>query len=163
MVIDGLQFARSSAELAGRIDGARLTRLAGIPCHTKEVLFKVTGGINAGGKPALTVKLDGELQLICQRCLTSLPFPLSVDTELELSRSMEEIEGADDDIDRVLATREMNVESLVEDEVILALPMIPRHLHCESLLSAKKSESQVVKQASPFGVLASLRQRPGRR
>jgi len=163
MVIDGLQFARKSGELVGRIDGAQLTRLAEIPCQTKEVLFRVVGGANAAGKPSLTVKLNGDMKLVCQRCLAPLLFPLSVETELELSRNLDEIEGADDDIDRVLAAREMNVEDLVEDEVILALPMIPRHAECLSLVVDKKLDAQVEKQVSPFGVLNSLRKRTGRR
>ena len=70
------------------------------------------------------------MQLICQRCLDPLPVPIVVDAELQLAESLSEISEADDDIDRVLASRRMDVAQLVEDEVILALPMVPRHAEC---------------------------------
>jgi uncharacterized protein len=37
---------------------------------------------------------------------------------------------AEDEIDRVLVSRRMDVGQLVEDEVILVLPMVPRHETC---------------------------------
>ena len=60
----------------------------------------------------------------------SLPVPVAVDAELQLAGSLSEIAEADDDIDRVLASRRMDIAQLVEDEVILALPMVPRHAAC---------------------------------
>jgi uncharacterized metal-binding protein YceD (DUF177 family) len=53
-----------------------------------------------------------------------------VDVELQLAESEREISEADDEIDRVLATRKMDVAWLVEDEVILGLPMAARHEEC---------------------------------
>jgi len=70
------------------------------------------------------------MQLVCQRCLDPLPVPIAIDAELQLSESLREISDADDEIDRVLASRHMDVGQLVEDEVILALPMVPRHETC---------------------------------
>jgi uncharacterized protein len=67
------------------------------------------------------------MQVLCQRCLDPLPVPIAIDAELQLAENLREITEADDEIDRVLASRHMDVEQLVEDEVILALPMVPRH------------------------------------
>ena len=49
---------------------------------------------------------------------------------LHLAENMREISEADDEIDRVVASRKMDVAGLVEDEVILELPMAARHEEC---------------------------------
>lgn len=73
------------------------------------------------------------MELTCQRCLDPIRVPVAIDAELQLAETVREISEADDEIDRVLASRRMDVASLVEDEVILALPMAPRHEECASL------------------------------
>jgi uncharacterized protein len=70
------------------------------------------------------------LELPCQRCLDPIRIPIVIDAELQLAQNAREISEADDEIDRVLASRRMDVAWLVEDEVILALPMAPRHEEC---------------------------------
>ncbi len=154
LLIDGLQFARSSSEMAGEIKGTRLKRLADMHCLTPGIQFRVSGGMNELGKPSLSIFLTGEFQLICQRCLQPLLYPLELESRLELSESLEEIEVADDDVDRVLATRTMDVAELMEDEAILALPMIPRHEYCEA---APELVAQSAKK-SPFDALSALKQ-----
>ena len=156
MLIDGLQFARSASEMAGEIEGARLERLAELQCLTPGIRFKVCGSTNERGKPELRIVLSGKLQLTCQRCLRPLPHMLEQESRLELSGSQEEIEAADDDVDRVLATRTMDVAALIEDEAILALPMIPRHEHCEA---APEVVAAQAKKQSPFEALAALKKR----
>ena len=99
-------------------------------------------------------ELLSRLRLVCQRCLGPLEFPVDVDVELELSESAAEIEKAEDDVDRVLATRSMEVAALVEDELILTLPFSPKHEACEVAEGADRSE-----RVSPFGVLEQLKRR----
>ena len=66
----------------------------------------------------------------CQRCLDPIQVPIAIDAELQLAENMREISEADDGIDRVLASRNMDVAWLVEDEVILELPIAARHEEC---------------------------------
>jgi len=74
-----------------------------------------------------------------------------VNVELELAESLREIAEADDDIDRALASKAMDVGQIVEDEVILALPTAPRHDSCRMAgATARAGES-------PFGKLAVLK------
>jgi len=47
----------------------------------------------------------------------SAPVPIAVDAELQLAENLREIAQADDEIDRVLASRRMDVAQLVEDEL----------------------------------------------
>jgi uncharacterized protein len=153
-VIDGLQFARAGADIEGTLGPDELPRLADSGCGVDEIAYRIEGGINGDGKPSLGIRASGMLGLVCQRCLGPLEFPVEVDVELELSESPAEIENAGDDVDRVLATHDMDVAALVEDELILALPFSPKHEACEMAEGADRGE-----RVSPFGVLEQLKRR----
>jgi uncharacterized protein len=129
-VIDGLQFARAALERRGVVSIERLPRLAQLQCSTEGLEYHLRGGRTGNGKPCLRLSVMGSLELPCQRCLDPIRIPIAIDAELQLAQNAREISEADDEIDRVLASRHMDVASLVEDEVILALPMAPRHDEC---------------------------------
>ena len=134
-VIDGLQFARAGLERHGVVEMQRLPRLAQLQYSTDGLEYHLRGGRAGNGKPCLRLSVRGSVELLCQRCLDPIQIPIAVETELELAASEREISEADDEIDRVLASRRMDVGWLVEDEVILALPMAPRHEKCVQRLA----------------------------
>ena len=129
-MIDGLQFAGAALEKRGLVQMQELLRLAQMQGSTEGLEYHLRGGSTGNGRPCLRISVRGCVQLPCQRCLDPLPVAIAVDAELQLAESLREISEADDDIDRVLASRRMDVGQLVEDEVILALPMVPRHAAC---------------------------------
>jgi hypothetical protein len=74
--------------------------------------------------------VGGIIPLACQRCLEAIPFQLDVDSLLELipedaELSQDELE--DDTRDFLPVAGELDVAELVEDEILLALPVAPRH------------------------------------
>jgi uncharacterized protein len=153
-VIDGPEFARAGATLAGALQLGDLPRLSELGCSAALIRYEIRGGATARGKPALFVEATGTLELVCQRCLGTVAVPVALRTELELAESQEALDAADDDIDRVLATRAMAVAELVEDEAILALPMVPKHAQCPAHAEEADSGGERV---SPFAALAALR------
>lgn len=150
--IDGLAFARTAAVLEGRLGVESLPRLAQSGCSGSVLDFVLTGEINERGKPGLRLVVDGSVRLECQRCLGSLDFPLHLEAQLELAPSEAEITAAEDDIERVVAGHEMSVAALVEDEVLLALPMVPKHEQCRAT-----AELGANAKPSAFEALAALR------
>jgi uncharacterized protein len=156
-VIDGLQFARDAQELSGVLGMEQLPRLAQMQGATEGLAFELSGGMTGDGKPCLRISASGELRLACQRCLGPLSLPVAIEVELELALSAREIEQAQDDVDRVLASRSMSVAQLIEDEVLLALPMVPRHDRCAAATSAGQEE-----RISPFSALTALKRSNGR-
>ena len=129
-VIDGLQFARAALETRGVVGMERLPRLAQLECSTEGLEYHLRGGRAGNGKPCLRLSVRGSVKQPCQRCLDPIQIPIAIDAELQLAENLREISEADDEIDRVLASRHMDIAWLVEDEVILALPMAPRHENC---------------------------------
>ena len=59
---------------------------------------------------------------------------------------------ADDSTDAIEAEKELAVLSLIEDEVLLALPIAPRHEQCES-----PSGTAAEHGPSPFAALSALK------
>jgi uncharacterized protein len=151
--IDGLQFARDRGTVAGMLHLADLPRLAESGCSKASVAYEIAGGVNAKGRPSLRVSAQGDLALQCQRCLEPMPFAVSVESELELAEDEAQIDAADDDVDRVVVGRAMDVAGLVEDEVILDLPMAPAHLQCNAAAQAAAEQAR----RTPFAALAGLR------
>ena len=152
LVIDGLAFARAGKSVAGVLSLTDMPRVAESGCSRADVSYSVRGGINSRGKPSLLIEASGEVELVCQRCLEPVALPIEVDSDLELCSDEVEIATAEDDIDRVLAGDAMGVASLVEDEVLLALPMVAKHESCERAVGGTDKDRR-----SAFAVLAGLK------
>jgi uncharacterized protein len=87
--------------------------------------------------------------------LGGVKFPLAITSRLQLMAPGEDWPDDDlddDSIDAIAAETALSVLELVEDEVLLALPIAPRHEECESP-SASASEHG----SSPFSALAALK------
>jgi uncharacterized protein len=151
-VIDGLLFARGGEKLSGRLDQSQFQRLKEMRCITEGLSYELSGRTDAEGRCWLAVSVQGTLSLDCQRCLGPYEYHVGVDSELLLARSEQEIATAEDDIDRVLAAKRMSICELVEDEVLLALPMSPMHGRC-----AERQGNGSKDRDSPFSGLAKLK------
>jgi uncharacterized protein len=157
-VIDGFEFARTGAKLQGEWPVADFPRLQDA-LHSKagDLRWSLRGVPQEQGRPALRLELEGSLQLVCQRCLGPLAFPLRIAVSLQLAASQAEIDAepieAGEGPERIVAGREMPVHDLIEDELLLALPIAPRHEQC-----AGKGAEEAGGRQSPF---AGLRQMVG--
>ncbi len=152
-VIDGFEFAEFGEVLRGAWPIADFTRLPDVLQDTAGILnYAVSGQRDARGRPALRVELNGVLRLTCQRCLEPLDFPLAVDTLLTLARRQSEVDAdpLDSDFERVVGGKDMAVRDLLEEELLLGVPVAPRHLQC----AAGRSGSD--EGGSPFEKLRGL-------
>jgi uncharacterized protein len=65
---------------------------------------------------------------------------------------------ADSEDDVLALTRALDLRALVEDELLLELPLVPRHEVCpEPLKAAHEEIPPVEEKPNPFAVLASLK------
>jgi len=155
-VIDGFEFARAGAKLEGEWPVAEFERLRDA-LRTREGILKVRlqGIPEDQGKPALRLRISGTLQLVCQRCLGSLAFALDVEALLHLAATQDEVDAEPLDAEgpeSIVAGREMPVRSLVEDEVLLAIPIAPRHPAC----AGGAREPAQAPRPSPFAGLKGM-------
>lgn len=97
------------------------------------VAVSLAASRDAGGRGWLKGHLGGELRLTCQVCDKPFDWVLSLDVRLALARDEE-------DEERLLATAEpvlvqndrLALHEVVEDEVLLGLPMMPKCAACEN-------------------------------
>lgn len=134
-LIDGFEFAAAGAIQQGVWAVGDFPRLRDmLASDAGEIRYEIEGAHDARGRPALRVKVRGVLQLRCQRCLEPMRLEVDSDEILVLAATQAEIDAEPADAqspDRVVASEEMQVRDLLEDELILAMPYAPRHEGCE--------------------------------
>ncbi len=162
VIPDPFRFAAESRSIAGELAVADLIRLSDALASSEGVLvWRVSGSMVEGAEgleARLRLQVDGALQLRCQRCLGGLEWPLRLDTLLQpvrVGQPIPEEELEDDEVDAIEIEGELDVLALLEDEILLALPIAPRHQVCEAPRPDGGSSKE-----SPFAALASLRGSP---
>src|SRR5439155_3841874 len=127
---DAFRLARERDSLAGSIDAATLSRLSDRvgDAHAR-IEWRIEGTVDAVGRPALNVVLDGAVTLECQRCLGPLEWPIAQRTEILLAHDEAEAArvDADSDSEVLVAAAPLDTQTLIEDELVLALPYVARH------------------------------------
>lgn len=129
-VIDSLEFARTEQTLHGNLPVPGLVRLQdSLHDALGQVDAVVQGGKDGQRRPILRLDIAGALNLRCQRCLGRLDYPLRLSNTLLLVSQAEAESGELDDMeaDWIVASSELDVAALIEDEIILSLPYAPRH------------------------------------
>lgn len=158
-VVDSFAFCRSGEHAAGTTPVASLPRLSrDLADSSGEIRWRFDGGRHPQGLPQLTMQVEGEVRLVCQRCLTPYVHPIASETVLVLARDEGdaddiEVRLDDDSIDVIVGAAAQDLLQLVEDEALLSLPLSPRHEICPGdapKLAADQPES-------PFAVLKQLK------
>ncbi len=97
----------------------------------------------------------------CQRCLEPMRIELRVDRRLRFVRSEEQAArlDAESDDDVLALAPTLDLLELIEDELLLDLPLVPRHDRCVDLSSlGSKAPSDVAPSSpNPFQALAGLK------
>jgi len=157
VTIDGIEFARIGRRLQGDVSIADLARLCeGLGSGGGVLHYALSGTLSEKGRPQLVCEVDGVLNLVCQRCMEPLPFPLSIRSVLELAsegETLPPVEDEDDAVDLIPADAAMDVLALVEDEVLLSLPVAP--MHDEQACGV--AHSSRTGKTNPFEVLSTLK------
>ncbi len=126
--IDSLEFAKSSQQIVGNVQLVDFPRLQDVLENQDGVLsYTIKGGVDSRGHSFIDLSVRGTLQLQCQRCLEVLDFIVVHDARLMLC-DQDDLEKLDEEeIDSILADPKLDVLNLLEEEVVLSLPISPRH------------------------------------
>ena len=167
--LDVAAFAKEAGELSGRWPLAGFDRIAGsavagVPVtDADKVTWSALGErrqLRSGDAQIwLQVEAATHVSLECQRCLKPVDLPL------QFSRRFLFVHGEDaaaqldtDSEDDVLAmTRALDLHELIEDELLLAMPIVPRHDVCPEPLALPPDEAVTDDGPNPFAVLAGLK------
>jgi uncharacterized protein len=130
----------------------------------RRVRWRAVGSLRpVGGEQQVWMHLvaDADVVLQCQRCLLPLDEAVHVDRHFRFVADEDTAAALDDELEEeVLALpKSLNLRDLVEDEMLLALPLVPRHDVCPETIPMQFGDVEIVEadQAHPFASLALLR------
>lgn len=160
-VIDVFAFCAKDEHLEGVLPVVDLPRLVSETFdQAGEIEWSISGYINELGHPAFTLSVAGKVNLICQRCLLGLPFDVQSESVIILAESEEAADKLDalledEDVDVIVGSTSFDLKYLIEDEVLLALPLAPKHTQCSDQVAP--DEEVIGEKVSPFMVLEDLK------
>ena len=123
-----------------------------------ELHYRVTARLGKQLRKEVSCIIEGFVFLTCQATLDTFRHPVSIEDRLVLvegEAALPPIEEEADTEDYLVADEPIEVRELVEDAVILALPMVPRKPGLEE--SEARAKPPAEKGPSPFAKLASLK------
>lgn len=157
---DALQLAAQRHGFGGTLDARTLPRAAGRLAGDGVVplVWRVEGTHDAAGRPALEIALEGGVPLECQGCLRVFTWPVRQRTLLLLARDERELARLDDadEHEVVLAAAPLEARGLVEDELLLTLPYVPRCGDGQCAAVAPGPAAPLPRASASFAALADL-------
>jgi uncharacterized protein len=161
-------------------DGSRLCNVAALADEARQVelviplerfervapqLATTQGVVNGSialareqGRIVADVTLTTQVQLLCQRCLEPMPWPVQSSSRVTLLESEAAAADVPHELETALAPDgRMRLADLVEEELLLALPAAPLHPddECPAQRKAKQEEFAEPTQR-PFAALSEL-------
>jgi uncharacterized protein len=141
---------------AGQLPLARLPRLRDSLAHADgSIAFELEFDTDEFDQAYVELRVQGDLPLICQRTLDVYRQPVAVGTRLGLITREEQDAGLPPGYEAFLVPADGMVTpaDLIEDELILALPLVPARP--DSVVEEEDVEEAA--KSSPFAALKSLR------
>ena len=122
-----------------------------------------TGG---AGHAWLVLEVHTQATLTCQRCLQPVEVPLEVQRDFRFVKDEATAQAQDDDSeeDLLVMSRDFDLQTLIEDELLMALPLVPQHGICPQPLAFDDAVAHVEdapEKPHPFAALAQLRKAGG--
>ena len=147
--------------LEGRFSPGELERLEdSIAGPEGELRYRITAGLDRQRRKVVSCIIEGFVFLMCQNSLEAFRHEISVGEKLVLVDSeaqLPALEQERDDEDYLVAAEPVDIRDLVEDAVLLALPMIPRKPGLEKAMGG--GGASVPAKESPFAALESLKRK----
>jgi len=112
------------------------------------------------------LKAEVDLPMQCQRCMGPVQLLVKADATFRFVTDEATAEAEDDESeeDLLVLTPELNVLELIEDELIMSAPIVPKHEKCPNLvpMSAvdEAFEEALEARPNPFATLAQLKNKP---
>lgn len=168
--LDVRRFAEEAGVLSGTTplgDYERLREEAEGELQDREVRWEARGELRNPSRVApevwLQLRAAAVLPLACQRCLRPVDVPLEVDRWFRFVADESQAAAEDDEAeeDLLVESRSFNLAELVEDELLMALPVVPRHDTCPEPVKMSAADPDFEQagavRENPFAVLGQLK------
>ena len=160
--LDLARAARQTYGLQGRLPVKSLPRLtAALASDAGEVEIELEAGLDLARRVVVTGRMDAELELQCQRCLEPVKFKVHAEPHLAWVKTDEQFAALPDGYEPLLsADGQVELKELVSDELLLALPLVPKHegdATCGGFTGTATDAEPAEARKNPFAELAKLK------
>jgi uncharacterized protein len=161
--VDHRKLAAEKVRLEGSIPVAAFERLCGLLEDSRgEVDVRLQFRKGKKQKTFVAGTASGTVTLVCQNCLEPVVVTIKANFSTLLLDTLDELQALPQSEDGLVCPQ-ANVElvDLVEDELMVSLPMVPRHdagVCNGTLMEARADEAVQVDTYKPFAGLAALAQ-----
>jgi uncharacterized protein len=159
--LDAWRMVQARRRFDGQVNLAELTRLQGLVADTEGTC---TYALEFGRDDVLRVSyvelsINTELPLTCQRSMQRFLLPVNVVQRLGLIRDEEEESSLPEEYEALLVPEdgELRPLDLVEDELVLAVPVVPLSPDGEAVNRDWAPTEEETSKANPFAALAALK------
>ncbi len=168
--LDVKAFAKAQVHVEGDTPLDEFERLAA-DCSgevTGHVSWSAQGALDPdqSGKDATWLHLEAKatVPLTCQRCLHPVPVELLIEQDFRFVADEATALAEDDESEEDLLVLEdsFDLMALIEDELLMSMPLVPMHPACLSEQAPTSPEDEAIlseAKPNPFAVLASLKTR----
>ena len=165
-VLDAWRMVAARRGFEGSLPLSSLSRLQGVLCDGEGMVrYAIEFDRDALQVPYVELRIDAALPLVCQRTLQRFLQPVQVVQRLGLLPADADLEAAEaglpPDYEALLVPEDGAVRpaDLIEDELILAVPVVPVSPGSEALQRDWPVQADEAAQANPFAALAGLKRR----
>lgn len=127
--VNPFQLVEKWAAIEGHYAISSLPRVKAAVFHVRgEFAVRLEFRPDAAWHAVVAGQLVGTVTLQCQRCLGSMAIDLNISPHLGLCTSEVEAERLPKELEPLIVEDgSLNVREVVEDEIMLAFPLVPRH------------------------------------
>ncbi|MCW5221812.1 YceD family protein [Verminephrobacter aporrectodeae] len=163
-------FAQAGGRLAGQDSLLKYERLAqeakGLHPDLRvdwEAVGEMRQIADGAAQVWLRLQVRAGFPMECQRCLTTVDVPLEVGRRFRFVADEATAEALDDSCeeDLLAMSREFDLRALIEDELLMALPAVPKHDECPRPVAQAfpddDFDAALAEKPNPFAALADLR------
>lgn len=162
--IDPLRLAQNGLKLTGQLAVTEMPRLLQ-SLHSNEgmVGIDIVFDVDEINTPFMRGEFTTTVSMTCERCMKAMQVDLKVHCLLAIVTNERKIEGLAEQYDPWLleSSDDVLLSSVIEDELILALPLVPRHdqacVPASEWSSADEMVEDIEEKVSPFAILSTLK------
>lgn len=147
-LVDPSRLAAKRETLSGELPASNISRLTALYDISEPVEVSLSFAPDGLGQSAVTGELNAVLKSQCQRCLGPLSVAVRHVIDLRVLDLDQFMGGREDALetavdDTVEYRSKLNIYELVEDELVLSTPIIPRHEGNECLAPNDRAQTDL--------------------
>ncbi len=141
-LIEPIKLAKTEAKLSGEMPIAALPRLAeNLIAECDAITYVLDFSKDSAHRTLIQGKVEAELPMLCQRCLKPTKVKLTCDMNLAIVKTEEQAEALPEGLEPLLMAEDtVPLAIVIEDEVLLALPLVVLHESGSCSASAKLAD-----------------------